>query len=165
MGVKDKFCNSKIKGVFCMYKGDYDKEVIFLTKELDRKRIENEKCEVVLYQADYKFIDRNDDDIRETRVVKFIPDNGEVYHGILTGIRAREDDVPNKLDYISHPLTTSDFFASSYFWCAEFENKNGTDITEELEQTPCEIWLGNRDIDGSLLIPFQKKLRLPIRHL
>ena len=130
MGVKDKFCNSKIKGVFCMYKGDYDQEAIFLTKELDRKRIENEKCEAILYQADYEFLNSWNKDIRETRVVKFIHDNGEVYHGIPCGIDA-DKNAPND-------------FASGDFWYAE------TDTPGDLEETPCEIWLGNRDIDGNI---------------
>ena len=126
-----------------MYKGDYDQEAIFLNKELDRKRIENEKCEAILYQADYEVLNSWNKDIRETRVVKFIHDNGTVYHGVYRGIDV-DKNAPNELDSIYNTLSTDEFFASGDFWCAE------TDIPEELGDTPCEIWLGNRDIDGNI---------------
>ena len=56
MGVRDKFCNSKIKGVFYMYTGNYDANAVYLKKELDRKRMEGEKAEIILYNADYEFL-------------------------------------------------------------------------------------------------------------
>ena len=124
-----------------MYKGDYDQEAIFLNKELDRKRIENEKCEAILYQADYEVLNSWNKDIRETRVVKFIHDNGEVYHGVYRGIDV-DKNAPNELDSIYNTLSTDKSLGE--FWCAEKQTIGNS------EDTPCEIWLGNRDIDGNI---------------
>ena len=130
-----------------MYQGDYTQERITLKKELDRKRIEDEKAEIILYNAEYEFLNSWNKDVRETRVIKTIYDNGHIIHGVYNGVDL-DDKAPDNLKNIN---SSNDFDAFyNGFWCAESEVPTDANIT------PCEIYIGNECVNEQALNEWTK---------
>ena len=130
-----------------MYNGEYDKESVTLKEELGRKRFDKENCEAILYTADYYFENK---EVADTRVVKFVNNNGNTYHGILSGIRLGEKS-PNNLDKYS---STDDFYGSGEFWCPE------TLVPDNEEENPCEIYIDGKCVNEKGLSEWEKEKEL-----
>ncbi len=126
-----------------MYNGSYDQDYITLKEELDRKRLDDEKAEIILYAADYMTPDRN---TLESRVIKTVYDDGKEYHNPVKGIYNEE---LNNLEKF-HSLKD----VEEECWCAE------TFVPEELEEMPCEIFLDDKFLNEKALDEWAKKKEL-----
>ena len=130
-----------------MYQGDYEQNRIILKNELDRKRIEGKKAEIILYNADYVFLNSWNKDVRETRVIKTIYDNGQVNHSVYSGVDL-DDKAPNNLENIN---SNNDYDALyNAFWCAESE------VPTNVNETPCEIYIGGECVNDKALKEWAK---------
>lgn len=130
-----------------MYTGNYDANAVYLKKELDRKRMEGEKAEIILYDADYEFLNSWNKDVRETRVIKTIYDNGQIIHGVYNGVDI-DDKAPDNLENIN---SNNDFDAFyNGFWCAESE------VPTDANEVPCEIYIDGECVNDKALKEWAK---------
>lgn len=138
---------TKPNGTFYMYEGNYERENITLREELDRKRIEKEKVEIILYKANYEFTDLDKKTIsREARAVKYVYDDGQILHGLYS------------LSLNGEPNNLEDFNSTAMldwvFWCTE------TNIWSEASSVgnvPCEVFVNGKCVNDKALKEWVQK--------